>query len=523
MSKNDFLGQIVFDLESLLKGPISGWHKLLDEKSIDDEKQRGQIRLTMAYESDKLRISQMLSEVKFIEARDQTLDVFVGTWNVGNAPPPEDLSAWLPKNKHSLYVVGAQECKYKHREGFASCEEDWLSSLKKHFGSKYVMLKAKSLGEMRIALFCKDTEAKKFGMFETATEATGIGHVIANKGGVAIACCYNDTSLCFVNAHLAAHQHKTLRRNSDVQEILNGIAKVLGSRQSDIMCQFDHVVFMGDLNYRLDFGDQGDNKSPSEEQFKTMVKMIHEGKLEELFAVDQLTKEMRENRVFCGFKEGFYNFAPTFKVLREKKLEYNKERSPSWCDRILWHSLTKEWIKQINLGAASEILTSDHKPVYTLLHIPIVNLPPLVDQMVKKIVITFDQFKCFRLPTMDNNGLADPYLHFSGSFFPYSPKCTSNVVWKNLNPVFDTLPEIDSTILNPERLKHCHLIIKVCDKDMVGSSTIGYTILPIRWFLPQKGKVERTKMFRHRIMKGGVYVGNAVIQGTVTVSVSRIS
>jgi hypothetical protein len=84
--------------------------------------------------------------------------------------------------------------------------------------------------------------------------------------------------------------------------------------QADIMCQFDHVVFMGDLNYRLDYGNQGEEKTPSKELFDSMVSKINDKKYEQLFACDQLAEEMKRGKVFCGFKEGKYNFPPTFKV-----------------------------------------------------------------------------------------------------------------------------------------------------------------------------------------------------------------
>ncbi|GAB5366732.1 hypothetical protein AAMO2058_001168700 [Amorphochlora amoebiformis] len=522
--RNDFLGEITVDLKAVLNGPIAGWFSLKNEKGEEDEKKRGQIRIKIAYEQDKEKCSRALSIIEqkqLTDSKTQHLDVFVGTWNVGNAPPPSDLSAWIPKDKYTLYVIGAQECKYKPREGFTNCEEDWLKTLTNYMGPKYILLKAKSLSEMRICLFAKKEESFKFINFEVATEATGIGHVIANKGGVAISVSYNDTTFCFINAHLAAHQHKVERRNSDVQEIMNGISKILGRLKVDVQCQFDHIVFMGDLNYRLDYGDQGEKKTPSKEQFDEMVSMIKGNELSKLFKVDQLQSQMAKGRVFCGFKEGRYNFAPTFKVLRQKELAYTPERSPSWCDRILWHSMTKEWIEQMDLGAGFDIDTSDHKPVYTVLRMPVYNLPSITDHTVSSITIALDQVKCFRLPTMDQNGLADPYLHLMGTFFPDSPSNVSKVIKKTLNPVFDNLPEIKSSVLNPERLKHCFLIIKIADKDLITSSTIGYTVLPLRWFLPERHKTTKTKMFRHRIMKGGIYIGNAVIQGQVTIRVDK--
>ncbi len=51
-----------------------------------------------------------------------------------------------------------------------------------------------------------------------------------------------------MNSHLAAHQNKTEKRNDDVAEVLAGIQ--LGKAKVDILNQFHHVFWMGDLNYR---------------------------------------------------------------------------------------------------------------------------------------------------------------------------------------------------------------------------------------------------------------------------------
>ena len=48
---------------------------------------------------------------------------------------------------------------------------------------------------------------------------TGVGGVGTNKGGVALSFRVCSTHLCFVNAHLAAHQEKTPQRNAHVLEI----------------------------------------------------------------------------------------------------------------------------------------------------------------------------------------------------------------------------------------------------------------------------------------------------------------
>lgn len=44
--------------------------------------------------------------------------------------------------------------------------------------------------------------------------------MLGNKGGVAIGFDYLESSLCFVNSHLAAHQIMIKDRNYDVQEIV---------------------------------------------------------------------------------------------------------------------------------------------------------------------------------------------------------------------------------------------------------------------------------------------------------------
>eukprot|EP00467_Chlorarachnion_reptans_P002101 CAMPEP_0114496092 /NCGR_PEP_ID=MMETSP0109-20121206/5582_1 /TAXON_ID=29199 /ORGANISM="Chlorarachnion reptans, Strain CCCM449" /LENGTH=542 /DNA_ID=CAMNT_0001673335 /DNA_START=405 /DNA_END=2033 /DNA_ORIENTATION=+ len=531
VGKNDYLGSAVFDLSNLATGKaISGWHPLKD-KAGNNEIHRGQLRVRMFYEQivgtlqqSSLKFTALSNEENTRETKaeeHQHLDVFIGTWNVGNAPPPADLSPWIPKNKYTLYVIGTQECKYKWREGYENCSEDWLATLASHFGSKYARLMYKSLGQMRIAIFCNRDYLNDFFSIETATEATGIGHVMSNKGGVAISLKYHDTSICFVNAHLAAHQHKTARRNSDVQEIINGISRILGSKKADIVVQFDHVIFMGDLNYRLDYGTQGEEKKPTKEQFDQMVLKIEEKKFDTLFSCDQLTNEMAKGRVFCGFREGKYNFPPTFKVLRQKKLAYTSERSPSWCDRILWHSLTKEWVKQISLGVASDIDTSDHKPVYSVLRLPTYYLPSLSDAKVQSIRVSLEHVKCFRLPPMNQQGLANAYLQLMADFLPENAKAQSDVVKKSLNPVFSKISDVKCCFTNPDRLRKGYLIIKICDKDVMSASTIGYTVLPMRWFMPEDGKLKRSKMFRHHIMKGGVYVGSAVIQGKISVIIEE--
>ena len=56
---------------------------------------------------------------------------------------------------------------------------------------------------------------------DTSFKATGIGHVLRNKGGVAVALRYNYTRFAFVCAHLEAHEGRehAQRRDTSIYDI----------------------------------------------------------------------------------------------------------------------------------------------------------------------------------------------------------------------------------------------------------------------------------------------------------------
>ena len=76
---------------------------------------------------------------------------------------------------------------------------------------------------------------------------------------------FGTTRICFVSAHLNAHrgQKFVVRRNQDVKEIIRTLChtegkRILPKRGSHVgtpLMIFDHVFFMGDLNYRLNIED----------------------------------------------------------------------------------------------------------------------------------------------------------------------------------------------------------------------------------------------------------------------------
>eukprot|EP00658_Telonema_sp_P-2_P037235 TRINITY_DN2679_c0_g1_i2.p1 TRINITY_DN2679_c0_g1~~TRINITY_DN2679_c0_g1_i2.p1 ORF type:complete len:352 (-),score=109.58 TRINITY_DN2679_c0_g1_i2:45-1100(-) len=302
----------------------------------------------------------------------QTLRTMVVTWNVGNAPPPACLDDLVPKDggEMDLVVVGMQECSYTAAKdsnavdkitlhsGKTASPYDFIGALQFQLGEEWEVLENPEVMEMRLVVFARKELHDQISDVQSAWERTGIGHALGNKGGLAVRFRFEGSTIAFVSCHLAAHEgpeHRN-RRNSDCEEVLSGTS--FGWENADMLAQTDHVIWMGDLNYRLDLG-LGDPdlaatlkamKSKEERaafQFKRVKDQIDAGNFAELWVNDELTKEIKDGKVFHGFTEatcmegGMYCFHPTFKVKRTNvapEVEYTNQRTPSWCDRVLWRS-----------------------------------------------------------------------------------------------------------------------------------------------------------------------------------------
>jgi hypothetical protein len=83
-------------------------------------------------------------------------------------------------------------------------------------GGNFVLLEEKKAGQMKLFVYIRIELSEQTGMVTNlvkGSENTGVGHVLANKGGQAISFTLNGTtSFCFVNSHLAAHEGKVRQR-----------------------------------------------------------------------------------------------------------------------------------------------------------------------------------------------------------------------------------------------------------------------------------------------------------------------
>lgn len=247
--------------------------------------------------------------------------------------------------------------------------------IEKALGDQYVLIAKHHLMEIKLLVFVHQRIKDRVIRTKATAEATGLGHVVGNKGGVAVKVTIDDTTFCFVSSHLAAHEGaKFLKdRNEDVTDIMRNIekTKMIGL---PAVHQFDHLIWLGDLNYRLDLDRfhpkaQGWDRTQKLDYVKTEISKGNYGRLCRL---DELAHEMNASNVFGNFQEGKITFMPTFKTVRNTtSLEYQDLRIPSYCDRILWHSLPlhRNHLKLKEYQAVPEISTSDHKPVYALFNL----------------------------------------------------------------------------------------------------------------------------------------------------------
>jgi phosphatidylinositol-3,4,5-trisphosphate 5-phosphatase 1 len=204
-----------------------------------------------ALERDRFREAALLltrPQQEWAESFDD-LRVFVGTWNMGDALPPRDLSAWLVPG-FDIYAISTQEGEYAVSDGIEAVDH-WFSTVSRQLGQAYVKLAYRSLLSIRLLVMVKRSLYYSITDVALSKEATGLAHVVGNKGGVACSFRIHDTTFAFIGSHLAAHQSKVEARNSDYFEIVSGLA-LDSTSQFDVQSGFNYTFWCGDLNYRID-------------------------------------------------------------------------------------------------------------------------------------------------------------------------------------------------------------------------------------------------------------------------------
>eukprot|EP00943_MAST-04B_sp_MAST-4B-sp1_P003617 g3617.t1 len=465
------------DVQTTLKELNDEIDIVIDDEYTEEEQQQGsKIAQSHGYFTKKL---------KYINFKD-SLQILIVSWNVGNAHPNEDELYSLLNirdKKPDMIVIGAQECTYNHSKasptkssdntlntqainnssptesapnrtnrGISFNAEDYFSKLTEScLDGEYELLTKVKLMEMRQLIYVRKEIIMHFSNIEKKVEATGLAHVVGNKGGLAIKLEYKGTSMVFLSCHLAAHMGHLPDRLSNLREIFRNLR--LGNQDIEINSQFDYIFLFGDLNFRLDIDRISKAQNfPSSFCFDYVREQINQRNFKELFHYDQLHNAQKEDGNLTGFREGIYNFAPTFKVLKNNfSMEYNQKRIPSYCDRILWKSIHNDddnmvnnvkraktsihedgnmgytnsgnnsgGIKQILFESCENVTTSDHKPVRSLFQVnvfPKLKTIQTDDSAAEKDAFVVEIFGLHgnNLRAFDGDGTSDPYfrIHMS--------------------------------------------------------------------------------------------------------------
>jgi len=214
-------------------------------------------------------------------------------------------------------------------------------------------------------IFVKSTIRDRIRNLNSAEIKRGLGGLHGNKGAVVVRFMVDDTSLCFVNCHLAAGQSQANARHNDIANILDDailpserdhdirIDSYVGGGDGTMILDHELCLLNGDLNYRIDTMSRD-----------TVVIAVKANNLGKLLERDQLLVAKRRNPTFRlrAFAEMPITFAPTYKydVGTDNYDSSEKKRSPAWCDRILYRGRGR--IRQLDY-TRHEVRVSDHRPV----------------------------------------------------------------------------------------------------------------------------------------------------------------
>lgn len=329
------------------------------------------------------------------------LRVGIFTWNVGGSRSLNKKIVGLFddfKEVSDLIVIGLQEAGISRKS--------WKKAFQSQLGAGWNYVEGESYGGMRIFAYSKLSTNDDIRFRSGMRVGVGVATRFPNKGAVAIEVDYGpQCRICFCSAHLSAGENAP-ERNSDITTIQRRMYDfgALSARYSassltiPLIHRYDHVFFFGDLNYRLD--------PPCEHptsRFEWVKTRIDKNDISSLMKVDQLLSERSKFTALKNFEEASISFSPTYK-LNELTNEYNMLRTPSFTDRILWHSMPSrsEMVQCLNYKAKPCVFGSDHRPVWATLQIkfPSINISrPLKSSKLSGLRLTLDFQKIRILPS----------------------------------------------------------------------------------------------------------------------------
>ncbi|GEQ66563.1 hypothetical protein JCM33374_g226 [Metschnikowia sp. JCM 33374] len=380
--------------------------------------------------------------------------MFTGTYNVNAAPPLAypDLSNWLfpPENATSglpeVYAIGLQEIIELNAGSILAADNSrptqWARVLQQMLNSQneeYLLLRTESIASMSLFFFVKKSKISQVTQVSGSSKKTGMGGIAANKGACAVRFEYGATSFALVTSHFAAGVNATIERHNDYAAIMSGLSFTRNYNIED----HDNVIWFGDLNYRLNL--------PNDQ----CRQLLHNGAFDEMQQVDQLNLEKEvAGGPFFGFKESRILFYPTYKYDKGTS-NYDtseKQRVPSWTDRILFRSRKGNDLKPLNYNAVMDIFISDHKPVYSTFACKI----KFVDERKKKD-LALQHYNAYKSEHADFSGTqckSDPSVSSTRQDSTFKSEALSELNLLDFEDSPPKLPSRSNTIISslPRRI-----------------------------------------------------------------------
>ncbi|KAK6581780.1 hypothetical protein PZA11_005477 [Diplocarpon coronariae] len=253
-------------------------------------------------------------------------------------------------------------------EHMSRAYREWTQFLKRcmdDLDALYFPLHNSKLVGLYTMVFVKNPLQHRIRNLDQAELKRGLSGLHGNKGALIVRFMLDDTSMCFINCHLAAGQNHSKERTADLEAIFDSEllspVKDVGVRQDSFVSGgtgtmvMDHeiCVLNGDLNYRIDTTSTSN-----------VLHFLQRNEIYKLLARDQLLRARARNpwHKMRAFDEGQITFAPTYKydVGTDVYDTSGKQRTPAYCDRVLFRGGDR--IKQLDYRR-EDFRISDHRPV----------------------------------------------------------------------------------------------------------------------------------------------------------------
>ncbi|XP_073981738.1 inositol polyphosphate 5-phosphatase K-like [Rhodnius prolixus] len=296
------------------------------------------------------------------------LRIHIITYNVATRSPEGNITELLGINEKEsklslpdFYLIGLQEVKSQPQNCVLDAIfcDPWTNAIRNVL-VKYGYVKAKTVRLVGIILsmFCLRKHIIHLRDMQNICTRTGLMGLWGNKGGVSQRLQIYGCSICFINCHLAAHDHLQQERVADYNQILHH--QKFKSTEATSILFHDYVFWFGDVNFRL----ENENNLNAD----TIIQHIKDNNFLTLLKYDQLKSAMVTGEAFSELIEPDITFPPTYKYIFHSN-EYDVNRRPGWTDRILY-KVNANVYENVTLDSTpheykviDNFTCSDHRPV----------------------------------------------------------------------------------------------------------------------------------------------------------------